>query len=80
MTMVFRQVPPGHASRCPDDDVILAVDNITKNVIHFQRVAESASKGFEFPVVHSHFFILQNLVLIMLFFFDGQSIVNQRST
>ncbi|XP_052793044.1 translation initiation factor eIF-2B subunit epsilon-like [Mya arenaria] len=50
MTMVFRQVPPGHASRCPEDDIIIAVDNQTHNVIHYQRLAESKSKGFEFPV------------------------------
>lgn len=51
MTMVFRQVPPGHASRCLEDDVIVAVDNHTKNVIHYQKVADSNTKKFEFPVV-----------------------------
>ena len=49
MTMVLRQSPPGHKSRCLEDDVVLAIDNTTKNVIHYQRVQEQ--EEFEFPVV-----------------------------
>ena len=49
MTMVLRQSPPGHKSRCLEDDVVLAIDNTTKNVIHYQKVQEQ--EEFEFPVV-----------------------------
>lgn len=49
MTMVFREVPPGHPTRSPQDEIIVALDNQTKNVIHYQKVADS--KRFEFPVV-----------------------------
>ena len=49
--MVLRQSPPGHKSRCLEDDVVLAVDNTTKNVIHYQKVQEQ--EEFEFPVVGS---------------------------
>ncbi|XP_052280601.1 translation initiation factor eIF-2B subunit epsilon-like [Dreissena polymorpha] len=50
MTMVFREVPPGHATRCPQDDIVLAVDNETQNVIHYQRIADSDTKHLQFPV------------------------------
>ena len=59
MTMVFRQAPPGHATRQPEDDVILAVSNTTKNVIHYQKASTSKeAKKFEFPVVSALSYLL----------------------
>lgn len=48
MTMVLRQSPPGHKTRCLEEDVILAIDNTTKNVIHYQKV--QGQEEVEFPV------------------------------
>ena len=47
--MVLRQSPPGHKTRCLEEDVILAIDNTTKNVIHYQKV--QGQEEVEFPVV-----------------------------
>jgi len=51
MTMVFRQVPPGHPTRSSQDEIIVAVDNQTKNVIHYQKLADGSKKRVEFPIV-----------------------------
>ncbi|XP_045204688.2 translation initiation factor eIF-2B subunit epsilon-like [Mercenaria mercenaria] len=50
MTMVFRQAPPGHTTRSAQDDVILAIDNQTQNVIHYQKVGETGNRRFQFPL------------------------------
>ncbi|KAL4230781.1 Translation initiation factor eIF-2B subunit epsilon [Mactra antiquata] len=50
MTMVFRQAPPGHRTRCLSDDIVVAVDNQTNNVIHYQRLSAGNSKRLEFPL------------------------------
>lgn len=49
MTMILRQSPPGHKTRCLEEDVVLAIDNATKNVIHYQKVQDL--EEFEFPLV-----------------------------
>ena len=47
--MILRQSPPGHKTRGLEDDVVLAVDNTTKNVIHYQKV--QGQEEYEFPLV-----------------------------
>ena len=55
MTMVLCEVPPGHVTRNPEDDMIVAVDNQTHNVIHYQRLANTEKHSkFEFPMVRWH--------------------------
>ncbi|CAI5776043.1 translation initiation factor eIF-2B subunit epsilon [Podarcis lilfordi] len=47
MTMIFKESTPGHRSRCQEDDVILAMDSATKQVLHYQRT--QGLKRFRFP-------------------------------
>lgn len=51
MTMVYQQVPPCHGNRSPEEDVFVAVDNQTQNVLHYQRISQhSNSKKISVPI------------------------------
>ena len=49
MTMIYKTAPPGHHTRCPDDDVILAVEKPTGQLVHFQNTEQE--KKYHIPVV-----------------------------
>ncbi|KAK3597090.1 hypothetical protein CHS0354_021193 [Potamilus streckersoni] len=48
MTQVFTKAPPTHASRCREDDLVVAIDSKTSQIIHYQKV--DPDKNLEFPV------------------------------
>ncbi|XP_058044010.1 translation initiation factor eIF-2B subunit epsilon [Ahaetulla prasina] len=48
MTMIFQECSPGHRGRCPEDDIILVMDSVTKRVLHYQRT--QGLKHFGFPM------------------------------
>ncbi|KAG8136294.1 putative Translation initiation factor eIF-2B subunit epsilon protein [Naja naja] len=48
MTMIFQECSPGHRGRCPEDDIILVMDSVTKRVLHYQRT--QGLKHFSFPM------------------------------
>ncbi|XP_038603499.1 translation initiation factor eIF-2B subunit epsilon [Tachyglossus aculeatus] len=37
MTMIFKESSPGHHTRCPEDDVVVAMDSATSRVLHYQK-------------------------------------------
>ncbi len=49
MTMIFKESPPGHKTRCEDDDIIVAMDSKSKRILHYQRA--QALKRLHFPMV-----------------------------
>ncbi|KAL3879779.1 hypothetical protein ACJMK2_032065 [Sinanodonta woodiana] len=48
MTQVFTKAPPTHASRCREDDLVVAIDSKTSQIIHYQKV--DPDKNLELPV------------------------------
>lgn len=49
MTMVFKKAPPGHHTRCKEEEVVMAVENTTNRVVHYRKIGNQ--KRLEFPVV-----------------------------
>lgn len=49
MTMVFKEVMPGHRTRCREEEMILAIKSDNSRVLHYQKVANH--KKFDFPLV-----------------------------
>ena len=41
MTLVMKEVPPGHRSRCREDQVVLAVENKGDRVLSYRPVSEA---------------------------------------
>ncbi|KAJ8297595.1 hypothetical protein KUTeg_024126 [Tegillarca granosa] len=48
MTMVFKKAPPGHHTRCKEEEVVMAVENTTNRVVHYRKIGNQ--KRLEFPV------------------------------
>lgn len=53
MTMIMKESPPGHRSRCEEDDVIVAVDSKSRRIFHYQKT--QGLKKFHFPLVIFYF-------------------------
>jgi len=53
MTMLLKKSPPGHNSRCHEDDIVMVVENDTSRVLHYQKTG--AAKRFDIPVVRVFF-------------------------
>lgn len=49
MTMITKAGPPGHCSRCREDDLLLAIDSTDNRILHFLKTGNQ--KKFEIPVV-----------------------------
>lgn len=54
MTMIFKESSPGHRSRCEEDDVIVAVDSNSQQILHYQKT--QGLKKLQFPMVNSCIF------------------------
>uniref|UniRef100_A0A669CNM9 Translation initiation factor eIF2B subunit epsilon n=1 Tax=Oreochromis niloticus TaxID=8128 RepID=A0A669CNM9_ORENI len=54
MTMIFKESSPGHRSRCEEDDVIVAVDSKSQQILHYQKT--QGLKKLQFPMVNSCIF------------------------
>uniref|UniRef100_A0A2K5R0X5 Translation initiation factor eIF2B subunit epsilon n=1 Tax=Cebus imitator TaxID=2715852 RepID=A0A2K5R0X5_CEBIM len=48
MTMIFKESSPSHPTRCPEDNVVVAVDSATNRVLHFQKT--QGLRRFSFPL------------------------------
>ncbi|RVE61635.1 hypothetical protein OJAV_G00172400 [Oryzias javanicus] len=48
MTMMFKASSPGHRSRCEEDDVIVAVDSKSQQILHYQKT--QGLKKMQFPM------------------------------
>lgn len=49
MTMIFKESSPSHPTRCHEENVVVAVDNATNRVLHFQKT--QGLRRFSFPLV-----------------------------
>ena len=49
MTMIFKESSPSHPTRCREDNVVVAVDSATNQVLHFQKT--QGLRRFSFPLV-----------------------------
>uniref|UniRef100_A0A672HWR8 Translation initiation factor eIF2B subunit epsilon n=1 Tax=Salarias fasciatus TaxID=181472 RepID=A0A672HWR8_SALFA len=49
MTMIFKESSPGHRSRCEEDDVIVAMDSKSQQILHYQKT--QGMKKLQFPMV-----------------------------
>lgn len=49
MTMIFKESSPSHPTRCHEDNVVVAVDSATNQVLHFQKT--QGLRRFSFPLV-----------------------------
>uniref|UniRef100_A0A673L6N6 Translation initiation factor eIF2B subunit epsilon n=1 Tax=Sinocyclocheilus rhinocerous TaxID=307959 RepID=A0A673L6N6_9TELE len=53
MTMIFKESPPGHKTRCEDDDIIIAMDGKSKRILHYQRAQALKRLHFPMNIFHS---------------------------
>uniref|UniRef100_A0A671RGG5 Translation initiation factor eIF2B subunit epsilon n=1 Tax=Sinocyclocheilus anshuiensis TaxID=1608454 RepID=A0A671RGG5_9TELE len=53
MTMIFKESPPGHKTRCEDDDIIVAMDSKSKRILHYQRAQALKKLHFPMNIFHS---------------------------
>uniref|UniRef100_A0A8C2B8X5 Translation initiation factor eIF2B subunit epsilon n=1 Tax=Cyprinus carpio TaxID=7962 RepID=A0A8C2B8X5_CYPCA len=53
MTMIFKESPPGHKTRCEDDDIIVAMDGKSKRILHYQRAQALKKLHFPMNIFHS---------------------------
>ena len=49
MTVVMKKAPPGHCSRCREDDVLLVLDSTNDRILHFLKTGNQ--KKMELPAV-----------------------------
>ncbi|XP_074650422.1 translation initiation factor eIF2B subunit epsilon-like [Tubulanus polymorphus] len=54
MTMVFKHAPAGHRSRCHEDEVIIAVDKETDQVLHYSKVGDKKKIAFPLEIFKEH--------------------------
>ncbi|XP_006002414.1 translation initiation factor eIF-2B subunit epsilon [Latimeria chalumnae] len=53
MTMIFKECSPGHKARCQEDDIIVAVDSRTNQILHYQKTHSLKKLHFPMNVFHS---------------------------
>ncbi|KAM9332922.1 translation initiation factor eIF2B subunit epsilon isoform 2-T2 [Pholidichthys leucotaenia] len=53
MTMLFKESSPGHRSRCEEDDVIVAVDSRSRQILHYQKTQGLKKLQFPMNIFHS---------------------------
>lgn len=47
--MIMKEAPPGHRSRCKEEDVIIAIEKETNRILHYQKVGHE--RKLDFPKV-----------------------------
>ncbi|XP_004079082.1 translation initiation factor eIF-2B subunit epsilon [Oryzias latipes] len=52
MTMMFKESSPGHRSRCEEDDVIVAVDSKSQQILHYQKTQGLRKLQFPMNIFH----------------------------
>uniref|UniRef100_A0A1A8GDB9 Translation initiation factor eIF2B subunit epsilon n=1 Tax=Nothobranchius korthausae TaxID=1143690 RepID=A0A1A8GDB9_9TELE len=53
MTMIFKESSPGHRSRCEEDDVVVAVDSKSQQILHYQKTQGLKKLQFPMNIFHS---------------------------
>uniref|UniRef100_A0A1A7WLI0 Translation initiation factor eIF2B subunit epsilon n=1 Tax=Iconisemion striatum TaxID=60296 RepID=A0A1A7WLI0_9TELE len=53
MTMIFKDSSPGHMSRCEEDDVVVAVDSKSQQILHYQKTQGLKKLQFPMNIFHS---------------------------
>uniref|UniRef100_A0A8C6LHG2 Eukaryotic translation initiation factor 2B subunit epsilon n=1 Tax=Nothobranchius furzeri TaxID=105023 RepID=A0A8C6LHG2_NOTFU len=53
MTMIFKDSSPGHRSRCEEDDVVVAVDSKSQQILHYQKTQGLKKLQFPMNIFHS---------------------------
>uniref|UniRef100_A0A8C6WDG3 Translation initiation factor eIF2B subunit epsilon n=1 Tax=Nannospalax galili TaxID=1026970 RepID=A0A8C6WDG3_NANGA len=48
MTMIFKESSPSHPTRCHEDNMVVAVDSTTNQILHFQKT--QGLRRFSFPL------------------------------
>ncbi|KAL5020814.1 hypothetical protein ScPMuIL_002104 [Solemya velum] len=54
MTMIMKEAPPGHRSRCKEEDITVAVEKETNRVLHYQKVGHERKLDFPKDVFTDH--------------------------
>nr|XP_039264964.1 translation initiation factor eIF-2B subunit epsilon-like [Styela clava] len=50
MTLILRSCPPTHEMRSADDDIVVALDSHTQQVLYYQKIGLTRKPKFEFPL------------------------------
>ncbi|XP_028329361.1 translation initiation factor eIF2B subunit epsilon [Gouania willdenowi] len=53
MTMIFKESSPGHRSRCEEDDIIVATDSRSQQILHYQKTQGLKKLQFPMNIFHS---------------------------
>ncbi|XP_015234928.1 PREDICTED: translation initiation factor eIF-2B subunit epsilon [Cyprinodon variegatus] len=53
MTMIFKESSPGHRSRCEEDDVVVATDSKSQQILHYQKTQGLKKLHFPMNIFHS---------------------------
>uniref|UniRef100_A0A3B3WR91 Translation initiation factor eIF2B subunit epsilon n=1 Tax=Poecilia mexicana TaxID=48701 RepID=A0A3B3WR91_9TELE len=53
MTMIFKESSPGHRSRCEEDDVVVAMDSKSQQILHYQKTQGLKKLHFPMNIFHS---------------------------
>ncbi|XP_027731171.1 translation initiation factor eIF-2B subunit epsilon [Vombatus ursinus] len=48
MTMIFKESSPSHPTRCPEDNIVVAMDSATHRLLHYQKT--HGLRRFSFPL------------------------------
>ncbi|ESP01810.1 hypothetical protein LOTGIDRAFT_225095, partial [Lottia gigantea] len=54
MTMVYKKAPIGHATRCHEDDIVLAVGTNTKRILHYQKTRQEKRLNIPADILLDH--------------------------
>uniref|UniRef100_A0A3B5QTH6 Translation initiation factor eIF2B subunit epsilon n=1 Tax=Xiphophorus maculatus TaxID=8083 RepID=A0A3B5QTH6_XIPMA len=52
MTMIFKESSPGHRSRCEEDDVVVAMDSKSQQILHYQKTQGIKKLHFPMNIFH----------------------------
>ncbi|MEQ2172499.1 Translation initiation factor eIF-2B subunit epsilon [Goodea atripinnis] len=53
MTMIFKESSPGHRSRCEEDDVVVAMDSKSQQILHYQKTQGLKKLHFPMNIFHN---------------------------
>lgn len=56
MTLIYKEAAPGQASRCPQDEIVLASDKTSQKVLFLQKLAtQPLATKIDISLVSIHF-------------------------
>ncbi|OWF44225.1 translation initiation factor eIF-2B subunit epsilon-like [Mizuhopecten yessoensis] len=54
MTMVMKKAPPTHCTRCREDDIVMAVEQPSSRILHYQKLAYQTKVDIPVEVITEH--------------------------